>query len=60
VVLNFGNEDADVFVPGEVNETTMRLLVSTSPERPQDNLQDRRLYPWEGRLYSCQKKSTDV
>lgn len=60
VVLNFGDENADVFVPGDVNESSMRLLLSTSSEHPLDTEHGRRLHPWEGRLYSCQRKGTDV
>jgi glycosidase len=60
VVLNFGDEDADVFVPGDMNEGNMRLLMSTASEHPLDNVQGRRLHPWEGRLYKCQRKVADV
>jgi hypothetical protein len=60
VVLNFGDEDADVFVPGDMNEGNMRLLMSTASEHPLDNVQGRRLHPWEGRLYRCQRKATDA
>jgi glycosidase len=60
VVLNFGDEDADVFVPGEVDGSNMRLLVSTLSEHSLDTLHGRRLHPWEGRLYGCTKKATEV
>jgi glycosidase len=60
VVLNFGGEEADVFVPGEVGESSMRLLVSTSSQKPAEAAHDQRLGPWEGRLYSCQWKGRDA
>ena len=60
VVLNFGDEDADVFLPGDVNGSTMRLLMSTSLEHSVEVACGRRLDPWEGRLYSCQRKAAEV
>jgi hypothetical protein len=60
-VLNFGDEEADVFVPGDVDGSSMRLLSSTtSSEHSMEVVSGRRLDPWEGRLYSCQKKGADV
>ncbi|KAL6804981.1 glycoside hydrolase family 13 protein [Trichoderma sp. SZMC 28013] len=60
VVLNFGDENAEVFVPGDVDESSMRLVLSTSSEHALDTEHGRRLDPWEGRLYSCQRKRSDV
>lgn len=60
VVLNFGDEDDDVFVPRHVDGSSMRLLVSASPEQSQEAVDNQRLKPWEGRLYSCQRKGDDA
>jgi alpha-glucosidase len=60
VVLNFGDEEAGVFVPSDVNESSMRLLVSTSPGEPAEAAHSRRLGPWEGRLYNCQRRGVDM
>lgn len=56
VVLNFGAENADVLAPGDVDEGSMRLLISTSSEHSPDTIDDHQLGPWEGRLYMCQTK----
>jgi len=60
VVLNFGDEDADVFVPGDVDGSSMRLLMSTSSEHSLEGVNGGRLGPWEGRLYICQRKEAEV
>jgi glycosidase len=60
VVLNFGDENADMFVPGDVDKGSMRLLMSTSSKHPLDTVHGRELHPWEGRLYSCQRKGSGV
>ena len=60
VVLNFGGDEADVVVPGDVDGSSMRLLMSTSPEHSLEVVSGRRFHPWEGRLYSCQRKEADV
>lgn len=60
VVLNFGEQNADVFVPEDVDESSMRLLISTSPEHSSEATNIRGLHPWEGRLYSCQRKGSDA
>jgi alpha-glucosidase len=60
VVLNFGAEEAGVFVPGDLDENSMQLLVSTCSEEPVEGWYSQRLGPWEGRMYSCQRKASDV
>ncbi|GAB7325752.1 hypothetical protein MBLNU13_g09705t1 [Cladosporium sp. NU13] len=60
VVLNFGDEDADVCIPGDVDGSSMRILVSSSSEHFVEVADGRRLGPWEGRLYSCQRKAAEV
>lgn len=60
VVLNFGDEEADVFVPEDVDGSSLRLLMSTSSEHSVDAGNCQQLLPWEGRLYSCQRKAGKV
>jgi alpha-glucosidase len=60
VVLNFSGEDADVSVPGHLDESSMRLLLSTSSEHSVEAVAGRRLGQWEGRLYRCQRKADEV
>ena len=60
VVLNFSGEDADVFVPGHLDESSMRLLLSTSSEHSMEAVAGRRLGPWEGRLYRSQRKEAEA
>lgn len=60
VVLNFGDEETDVFVPEGLGGSNMQLLMSTSSEHSVDAGNGQQLLPWEGRLYSCQRKSGEV
>lgn len=60
VSLNLGDEEADVFIPGEVDESSMRLLMSTSSEQSLEAGYGRRLTAWEGRLYLCQKTKAEI
>lgn len=60
VTLNFGDENADLFIPGDVDGSNMRLLTSTASEQAFNAMDRGRLRPWEGRVYSCQKKARNL
>lgn len=60
LALNFGDESADVFIPGDVDERDMELLMSTSSEHSLNSSDGRQLGPWEGRVYSCQRRAAGV
>ena len=60
VALNFGDGNADVFVPGDVDGRTMGLLMSTSSEHFRNSSDVRQLGPWEGKVYSCQRRAAEV